>query len=104
MPLSVRVLRRRHVAIAAIALVILGFLLIGPIGRAVVAGRLRSTAAHRDLTASWRRLDVGWLGSARVEGLVLRRASGDTAVTVRSARIGLEPGSLLVLRPRIGSL
>ena len=105
MPTTLPVLRPRRLAILA-ALVLLGALLLflRPLGRALVAQRVRSLAARRELRADWRRLDVGWSGAVRIDGLALTRADHDTVATVETTRLRVAPRSLFAGRPRPGSV
>ncbi|HYM80343.1 MAG TPA: biosynthetic peptidoglycan transglycosylase [Candidatus Limnocylindria bacterium] len=92
-------------AIAAAAVLLLAWLLIGPLTSGFVAHKLRAAAGGRGLEASWRALRGQGPGRWAVSGLKLRRrAGGDTLFRADSALVAIEWGSLFRLSPQLGSL
>ncbi|MBI5709402.1 MAG: transglycosylase domain-containing protein [Candidatus Eisenbacteria bacterium] len=91
---------------AAVVLALAALALLGAraAGRAVVAARIRHAASGRGLSASWHTLALAFPLEARVTGLALTDARGDTLVRADSLVAALDPWSLLVLHPRPGRL
>ena len=102
---AARRMRSRAVpaVLVAIGVVALGLWALRPVITNVVANQLRAAAADRHLAAQWSRLDVG-LGTARIDDLSLSSSAGDTVLVVRHLSIAIAPLSMLVLRPRPGSI
>ena len=90
-----------------IAVVIAG-LSFGPIVANIAAGRVRSAAAARGLTVSWRKLTVSGLGRVGISRFVATRARADSAIDslfqADSLAVALDLGSLWRLHPSAGSL
>ena len=88
-------------ALVLVALLALGILAFGP---RLIAPRLRAAAHARGLEASWDALVMQLPAGARLSGLSLTGATGDTVVSVDSLRVALDPLSLLLLRVRFASI
>ncbi len=91
------------IVLAVIGVAAIGVWVLRPIITNLVAGKLRAAAAARDLTATWRSLEVGF-GTARIGDLSLSSAVGDTVLAVRNLSVAIAPLSMLVLRPRPRSI
>src|SRR5262245_44636211 len=86
------------VAAACVAIVAVGVIVLSR-APALIAGRLRSVAARRDLQASWRTIRVRWPVETEITDLRLVNANGDTAAVADRVEIGVNPWSILVLAP-----
>jgi len=99
--------RLRALLIVLAAVVIVGFSL-GPIVAHLAAWRIHAVAASHGLTVSWRKLALSGLGRVRLSGVVAARARADSApdTLFRADSVAAAPdlGSLMRLRPRVGSL
>src|SRR5258705_13035953 len=98
---------RLRVALAVVAAAMVLGLSFGPIVAHFAAGRVRAAAAARGLTVSWRKLTVSGLGRVRISGIVAARtgaAGTDSLFQADSLAVAPDLGSLLSLRPRVGSL
>ena len=93
-------------ALALLALLALGIFAFGifAFGPRLIAPRLRAAAHARGLEASWDALVMELPAGARLRGLRLTGASGDTVLSVDSLRVALDPLPLLLLRARFASI
>ena len=66
----------------------------------LVANRLRSLAAGRGLTATWRSLSLRLPFAITARGLAFTTASGDTTMRVETFELALDPWSVVTLAPR----
>src|SRR5687768_11292185 len=95
----------RRILIVSLGLAAVLLALAGPwlIGR-MAESRLEATARARGLTAEWRRSAGGWPARVRFERLLLRTATNDTLLLADSVLLSIDPGSILLLRPRAQSV
>ena len=100
--------KRFRIAVVVLVMAVIVGLSFGPIMGHLAAGRVRAAAAARGLTVSWRRLTVSGLRQVRLTGVVAARTQAgsapDSLFQADSLAVALDLGSLLGLRPRVGSL
>ncbi len=96
--------RRLRIGLLLAAVVLLAFFAGRLLAPAAVSSRLHHAAQSRGLEAQWQRLSLRLPAVAELRGLVVvDRARGVTLAAADSVSVTLDPGSLLLLRPRIAA-
>jgi hypothetical protein len=92
--------RTALLGVAALAVLVVGFWLLGAVASALAGVRIRQEARERGLEAGWRSLSLGFPGRLHARDLaVIEPTDGDTVFRAAELRVGLSAWSMLRLQP-----